>query len=208
MLREEQARLIALKRCEDVLRKMFLIQPGEDGEERVGAVLLEIRDKRLYSPEWSRFEDYCQSRWNLKLRHVNKLIALVKIETILGPIGPKINESQARELTPVIDKPEVVRAIVREAAKDGPITAKKLRTLREYREDPNSPPAEDVWDEEYEEETRVVRVGKAACALSHKKIAEAKALLQQAFAIGLGPNEEKDVQALYEWLGLEISALD
>jgi hypothetical protein len=65
----------------------------------VGNALLEIRERRLYREQFSRFEDYCQDRWNWSRAHAYRLIDAAQVVHNVSPIGdtPK-NEAQAREL--------------------------------------------------------------------------------------------------------------
>ena len=66
----------------------------------VGNALMEIRDDRLYRAEFDTFENYCNTRWGLTRRHVNRTIAAAQVADHLGPMGPKPdNERQARPLT-------------------------------------------------------------------------------------------------------------
>lgn len=83
-----------LKRCEIVIKqglKTFI---------EVGEALFIIRDKRLYRNEFKTFEDYCQQKWSMPRRHVNRIIAASETIINLGPIGPILPEleSQVRPL--------------------------------------------------------------------------------------------------------------
>ncbi len=67
----------------------------------LGDALRRIRDDRLYRATHPTFEDYCQERWNIGRRHVNRYIALSDVQENLGQIDPNApmpNQSQAAEL--------------------------------------------------------------------------------------------------------------
>ena len=83
-----------LERCEVVIKQ------GLQTFVEVGQALMLIRDKRLYRAEYSRFEDYCQDKWQLGKRYVNQIVAASSVVGNLGAMAPKPqNERQARPLT-------------------------------------------------------------------------------------------------------------
>jgi hypothetical protein len=83
-----------LERCEVVIKQ------GLKTFVEVGQALMLIRDKKLYRSEFGTFESYCQEKWQLTRRHVNRLVGSSQVISNLGPIGPKPQtESQARPLT-------------------------------------------------------------------------------------------------------------
>jgi hypothetical protein len=94
----------------DGVRLTKLESTIELGVTEVGEALREIRDSRLYRGQHSTFEDYCRERWGMSRRHANRQIEAGKTAELLGPIGPKPNEAQARELTKLKDEDEVVEA--------------------------------------------------------------------------------------------------
>ena len=102
----------------------------------VGASLLIIRDNRLYKETHSTFESYCQERWGWSKRHANRHIQAAHLGDILGPIGPKpTTESQARELTPLLDQPDVLRDAWDQVQTEGNVTAQSIRdAVREKRD--------------------------------------------------------------------------
>lgn len=63
------------------------------------AHLAAIRDGRLYRATHAAFSLYCLERWDLTYRHVNRMIEASRVAGELGPIGPTVNEAQARELS-------------------------------------------------------------------------------------------------------------
>ena len=63
---------------------------------------LEIRDSRLYREDYETFEDYCRDRWDLSIRHSDRLMLAAGTMKSLesGPIGlVPANEAQARPHT-------------------------------------------------------------------------------------------------------------
>ncbi len=91
-----------LARCEKV------IEGGLATFQKVGAALLEIRERRLYRAEHSTFETYCVQRWGFSGRRGRQLIAALKkvgeIEEKSGTNGSAfvhLNERQARALSGV-----------------------------------------------------------------------------------------------------------
>jgi hypothetical protein len=117
-----------LERCEVVIKqglKTFI---------EVGEALFIIRDKRLYRREFNTFEDYCQEKWSMPRRHVNRMIAASETIINLGPMGPILPESerQVRPLTslePEIQK-EVWKEVIETHGKN--ITAAKVQEIVEH----------------------------------------------------------------------------
>jgi ParB family chromosome partitioning protein len=120
-----------LERCEVVIKqglKTFI---------EVGEALFIIRDKRLYRREFNTFEDYCQEKWSMPRRHVNRMIAASETIINLGPIGPILpeSESQVRPLTNL--EPEIQKEVWKEVVKQSeetrqPITAAKVQEIVEH----------------------------------------------------------------------------
>jgi len=79
-----------LERCEVVIKQ------GLNTFIEVGEALFLIRDKRLYRREFKTFEDYCQQKWSMPRRHVNRMIAASETIINLGPIGPILPESESQ----------------------------------------------------------------------------------------------------------------
>lgn len=81
-----------------------VIERGLNTFVEVGAALAAIRDGRLYRDTHGTFEDYCQERWSLTRRHVNRLVAASEVVREMGPTGPippPTSERHARELAHV-----------------------------------------------------------------------------------------------------------
>jgi len=99
----------------------------------VGRALLEIQARRLYLGAGHRtFADYVAKRWDLSASHAYRQIEASKVVDILSPIGEiplPSNEAQARELTPLVNDPEAVRAVWSEAVQDGHgrVTARAIK---------------------------------------------------------------------------------
>lgn len=105
----------------------------EHGAQQVGTALATIRDQRLYRGTHVTFASYCQQRWGISNRHANRQIMAAEIAGKLGPIGPTLTESQARELAPLRDQPQQMRETWQRAndATGGQPTAAAIREARE-----------------------------------------------------------------------------
>ena len=82
--------------------------------------------------DYATFEDYCRERWGLTRRHVNRQIAAASVVSNLGPIGPKLpqTESQARPLSQLDpDQQRAAWAEAVETAPGGKITAAHVQTV-------------------------------------------------------------------------------
>jgi hypothetical protein len=117
-----------LERCEVVIKQ------GLQTFIEVGEALFIIRDKRLYRREFNTFEDYCQEKWSMPRRHVNRMIAASETIINLGPMGPILPESerQVRPLTSL--EPEIQKEVWKEVVKQSeetrqPITAAKVQMV-------------------------------------------------------------------------------
>jgi hypothetical protein len=117
------------------------IEAERDGFlDRTSSHFVAIRDGRLYARTHPTFQAYCTERWGLTERHVNRLIQHAGVSAILGPIGPEINEAQARELAPLLDQPEAMRQAWEQVNEqtDGKPTAAAIRNV--VRPQPSPPP--------------------------------------------------------------------
>jgi hypothetical protein len=123
----ESKRLAQLESIIERTRKSFI---------EFGKALLEIRDSKLYRPQYSTFEQYCQGRWRFGRRYVNQVIrssqAVLQLQDTqnLGTMVPKIQtERQARALAdvPKDKRPEVLQ----EAEKSGKLTARSITEAAE-----------------------------------------------------------------------------
>jgi hypothetical protein len=66
---------------------------------RIGEILKEIRDKRLYLEIYPDFEVYCEERWHFTRQRAQQFIDAFRLDTELE--GMVENESQARSLLSV-----------------------------------------------------------------------------------------------------------
>jgi hypothetical protein len=131
-----------------------IIAAGQRSFVEMGQSLDAIRSKRLYGKEFDTFAEYCDERWEMTAAQANRLIAASKLVIAVTPIGVEINsEAVARELVPLIEHPEKVKAVYDEAVRracGGRVTAKLVGEVRralyeldgEVVKDPE-PPAED-----------------------------------------------------------------
>ncbi len=81
----------------------------------IGLDLKAIRDKGLYKVDRSArvngrysfqtFDEYCEERWELDLRHANRLIAAAALAEKMGPIGP-ILPTRESHLRPFLERLE------------------------------------------------------------------------------------------------------
>ncbi len=78
---------------------------------------MRIRDGKLYRREHPTFEAYCQHRWGFDRTYAHRLIESAKVRQVLSIDNSPApaNVAQSRELAPLIDKPDEMRATWREA---------------------------------------------------------------------------------------------
>jgi hypothetical protein len=132
---------------EKVDRRNYLedvIERGMQTFMEVGQALKEIKDKKLWKPEYASFDDYSYQRWDWTPRRSNMMIRAVETVKILGPPFPA-NEAICRELAKVIEQdPELGRAAWAAFISENPNpTAKETKAfLRNFlREEPSARPA-------------------------------------------------------------------
>lgn len=103
------------------LRKQ--IKDGLSNALSIGLALMEIRDKKLYRSEFSTFEEFHRTEYQIEKSQAYRLIGAAEIKT--SPSGGSLtNERQARALAKV---PEEKREEVLEKAKEsGSITAASI----------------------------------------------------------------------------------
>jgi hypothetical protein len=100
----------------------------------VGQALTAIRDGRGYRHlGFSSFEAYCADRWDMRHQNADRLIRSAEVVGLLNPNGFTPNESQARELAPLLrSEPERIGEVWREAletAPNGHVTAAHVATV-------------------------------------------------------------------------------
>jgi hypothetical protein len=117
------------------------IERGMQTFLEVGNALMTIRNNRLYRAEFGTFEDYCDERWQFSSTHAYRLIdAAAVVELISSPMGEEINISEraTRELAPLLDDPEELKAIYEDAVEQtgGAPSAAAIKQARKKRESP------------------------------------------------------------------------
>ncbi len=106
-----------------------VIQAGKEAFFRVGSALAEIRDRRLYKPEFETFEAYCVQKWGFKRAHARRLIEAAIVVREVAPIGAIAKESHAREIArvPRDQREAVLRHATQLASTAGrPLTAQHI----------------------------------------------------------------------------------
>jgi phage N-6-adenine-methyltransferase len=95
----------------------------------VGLALTEIRDGRLYRATHGTFEGYLDERWGFSRSYGYRLIDGARVAELVSPMGDIPNERQARELVPLLDRPDdLVEVVLELRAEHGDrFTAAKLR---------------------------------------------------------------------------------
>ncbi len=89
--------------------------------------LVELRDSRLYRDTHDTFDKFCEERWDLSRRHVDRMIA--SADVAISMTQPPENERQLRELTsvPEEDRDDVMEEARQVAKKDDrTVTAKDI----------------------------------------------------------------------------------
>lgn len=116
-----------------------VIERGVQAFTDIGLALAKIRDDRLYRQEYTSFEVYCQTRWQLSRSRAYRLIDAASVTDAmeaaleLSPIGDTpipTNEGQARELVGLA--PDDALDVMRRAneATNGKPTASAIRDAR------------------------------------------------------------------------------
>lgn len=107
------------------------IHDGITSFVQVGQALLEINSSRLYREDYKTFEEYCHKRWGFSRSYAYRQITARNIAQMLSPMGDNgdLAERHLRELAPVMDDPDEVRAVWAEVQEsDEPVTAEVIRT--------------------------------------------------------------------------------
>lgn len=146
----------------DLERLETVVSKGLTSFVEVGSALAEIRDRRLYRDTHQTFALYCEQQWELGKSQAYRLIDAAEVVAEMSPIGDTpipTTESQARVLKDVA--PDERAAVMDEASKDGPPTAKKIRevieqrTERETVEPQFKDPTPDLIDEKRENDPEI-----------------------------------------------------
>jgi hypothetical protein len=105
-----------------------MIAKGKKTFVEVGLALAEIRDLRLFRPEYSSFRDYCQEKWGWNKSYAYYMIDSAEVVKALPEKVSTIvdSEAAARELAKV--EPEQRAVVVEEIVAEGkPVTAKEIK---------------------------------------------------------------------------------
>lgn len=108
-----------------------IVKDGLKTSLAVAAALMQLRDDELFLETHDTFEEFCQETFGITRSYAYRLIGAAEVKDSLPKrLGDKItNERQARALAQV---PEQQRAdVIREAAKDGPLTEATIRNAAE-----------------------------------------------------------------------------
>ncbi len=74
-----------------------VVQEGLRTYQEVGSALDEIKERKLYKPQYKNFKTYLEQRWQISRAHAYRLMNAVKVAE-MSPIGDKpANEHQARK---------------------------------------------------------------------------------------------------------------
>lgn len=111
-----------------------IIASGLKSFIEVGTALIGVRNDRQYREAgYATFDAYCEEKWQLSYRHVNRVIEAAQVvERLreLGPIGPiPANEGQVRALGGL--EPQQAAQVMAEAASAGLVTAASIKTARD-----------------------------------------------------------------------------
>lgn len=149
----ESSRLIELEKVVEQNLAAFM---------SVGEALAEIRDSRLYRVEFNTFEAYVHGKWNMSIRHADRLMVGAKAVANVkqtGPIGPvPKTESQARPLTrlPAEQQPGAWAKAVEIAGGDQPTAKQVEEAVIEIL--PREEPAPDAPHQGMEIATKAIRI--------------------------------------------------
>lgn len=123
------------------------------GRDLARQALQEIHNDKLYAAKYGTFENYCRDELQIGRAHAYRLLEAENVKATLE-MSPKetekINENAVRVIKaiPVAERSEVVR----EVAKSGPVTAKRIASEVASRKPPPRPtqPVIDVQPEPHQ----------------------------------------------------------
>ena len=100
----------------------IIIEEGREAWYNVGCAIWEIRERKLYKPDYKTFEEYCKERWGWSRRHCDQVASASRIIQLLPDAKTRtavpISRAAATELGKV---PEEERpAVIAEASKATP----------------------------------------------------------------------------------------
>lgn len=105
-----------------------VIERGLKTFVEVGQALMRIRDERLYRQRgYSDFDTYCRERWGWGKAYANHQVRAAQVATIVAT--PPSNEAQARELTPLLGRPDELADTWQQLREEhgDKVTAQKVR---------------------------------------------------------------------------------
>lgn len=105
--------------------------------ERARAALREVHDERLYETRYGTFENYCRDELQIGRTHAYRLLEAENVRESIGmsPLETeKLNENAARALKTV--PPTERTEVVKEVARTGPVTAKRIAQVVASRKPP------------------------------------------------------------------------
>lgn len=106
---------------------MRLKQEVTAGLTRTITAIEQIHSQKLYLEEADTLDEFCNKNWGWSANYVRRLLQAKEVIKNV-PIGTITKESQARVLVSVA--PEKMSAVVAEAKRIGPITAKTLNEAK------------------------------------------------------------------------------
>lgn len=96
-----------------------VVKLGKEVFLQVGRALEEIRDGELYRPDFADFGEYCEATFGFDRRRANRYVAWARADEALSPNGLQIeNEAQAREIYPLLDRPEAAADVWRRVGEE------------------------------------------------------------------------------------------
>jgi hypothetical protein len=101
----EKGSTVAIRKAEAEAKRLTELEDRIEGGLQtfldVGGALVEIRESKLYMPEYKTFEAYCKKRWGMSVRHAYRLMdaaAVAENVSNWSQIQPA-SESQVRPMT-------------------------------------------------------------------------------------------------------------
>ncbi len=127
-------------------RRTFLESQIKKKSSEIGAYLKEIRDLKLYKPDYDDFQEYCESVWDWSKRHVDRLINKYQVKQNIDNADYAnliLNESHARVLTGLNNHDlKMILANLKELKDSGEkVTANLIKEVRDCYENTFKKPA-------------------------------------------------------------------
>jgi hypothetical protein len=109
-----------------------LTDEARQDARRLWLKLVDLYDREAHlALGYSSWEAYFRAEFGGQKSHAYRLLDAGRVAKALGLADAEavINESQARELAPLLDDPPRMLEVITEASKDGPPTAQKIRAV-------------------------------------------------------------------------------